>query len=174
MEGFDASIFKREGSKIDLEINATINTSPTLSPDLISPTFAPQPTVSDSNTTDSATVSTTTTTITTTTLTDSKEDEELTDRKQYAATTGGYTSPLARFYLAGRIYHLLPKQDPELVGVSRKCCCGGLPIRKRSVVYISAQETFSRGVVIGNTMFTDHMPSNYTLQDVTFPEEDSE
>jgi len=80
--------------------------------------------------------------------------------------------PLARFYLPGRIYHIMPLKEQQMVGSSRVCCRSTGPPSKRAVVYVSAQETFSRGIVIGASMFTDHMPANYTLQELTFPEEE--
>jgi len=59
-------------------------------------------------------------------------------------------------YLPGRIYHMVPVKMPK------RCCSGS---RRRFVIYPAHQKTFQE-IVMNRSMFTDHMPSNYTMREI--------
>jgi hypothetical protein len=94
------------------------------------------------------------------------------ERAQHGSETlpksSSFTMHLRKCYLPGRIYHVLPAALPP-----RQARCGGLwhsQPPSGTIVYPSAQETFLE-IAVAKSMFKDHLPHCYDLDDLPVPPE---
>ncbi len=87
-----------------------------------------------------------------------------------AAASSPFTLHLRKCYLPGRIYHVLPGNPSPPAAPSGFSWPGSSRRRRmrRSVVYPASQQTFQE-IVVGKSMFADHMPRCYALKHLTVP-----